>query len=98
MQQHTPLPPITPSAEQPTPAPTEATSEHATPVLYGSLPPIPSPRVPVMGASWPPVPARTASGPSVLALGTQQVLLPPLLLQQLVLVRAGRLFLHAHRV
>jgi hypothetical protein len=31
-------------------------------------------------------------------LGTQQVLLPSLLLQQLVLVRAGRLFLHAHRV
>jgi len=92
------LPPTTPSAEQPTPAPTEAISEHATPVLHISLPPIPSPPVPVMGASWPPVPARTASGPSVPALGTQQVLLPSLLLQQLVLVRAGRLFLHAHRV
>jgi hypothetical protein len=74
-----------------------AISEHATPVLYGSPPPIPSPRVPVMGASWPPVPAQSSSGPPVPVLGTQQVLLPPPLLQQLVLVRGGRLFLHARR-
>ena len=79
-QQQAPLTPITPSAEQPTPAPTGAISEHTTPVLYGSPPPIPSPRVPVMGASWPPVPARTASGPAVPVLGTQQRLQPPLLL------------------
>ena len=89
--------PITPSAEQPTPAPTGAISEHATPVLYGSPPPIPSPRVPVMGASWPPVPAQSSSGPPVPVLGTQKMLLALPLLQQLVLVRAGRLILHAHR-
>ena len=66
-------------------------------MLYGSPPPIPSPRVPVMGASWPPVPAQSSSGPPGPVLGTQQVLLPPPLLQQLVLVRGGRLFLHARR-
>ena len=43
------------------------------------------------------MPAQSSSGPPVPVLGTQQVLLPPPLLQQLVLVRGGRLFLHARR-
>ena len=43
------------------------------------------------------MPARCASGPSVPALRTQQVVLPLLLQQQLVLVRAAWLTLHAHR-
>ena len=43
------------------------------------------------------MPARCASGPSVPALRTQQVVLPLRLQQQFVLVRAARLILHAHR-
>jgi hypothetical protein len=42
------------------------------------------------------VPAQSASGPPVPVLGTQLVLLALPLQQQLVLVRAGRLILHAH--
>ena len=42
------------------------------------------------------MPAQSASGPPVPVLGTQLVLLALPLQQQLVLVRAGRLILHAH--
>ena len=74
-----------------------ATTEHATPMLHGSSPPIPTPRVPVVCASFPAVPAQSASGPPVPVLGTQQVLLALPLQQQLVLVRTGWLILHAQR-
>ena len=49
-----------------------------------------------MCTSCPPVPAQSASAPPVPVLGTQQVLPALPLQQQLVLVRAGRLILHAH--
>ena len=50
-----------------------------------------------MCTSCPPVPAQSASAPPVPVLGSQQVLPALPLQQQLVLVRAARLILHAHR-